>query len=669
MNRLLQFLSPALQKFGKLKPKLEHLVNHTIFDTAAQIGVGFLAAFLLGIVGRYLWFWVTPIGIVGGTALAFYLGKRFLSASSTFFLTSVAFCLTSTIYYVLGQPMLILILALVAGLAVGGLCAWRLKGMGRKLLGFLAGLLIAPGLVVVVVLAMYCYILPVVHPFTVAGYNLAPVLSMLPTIGLLLLADLKQPRGRSSYYWLATPVLTALFCICFWPGHTYFGMFAFVVTAVGLSFYAFRERPTAKHPGRSHRPLMATVCVAALFCLDFFVSNTWQGMYDYQMANAVSVNVIDLDQLPATNNDRLVPKLAAFDYAAGNNPEQVTKLSTTPRPIVIADNAGVSHLFWELVRYPDIKQLQNRPGLFLTHLRALTGGCEGALLVDAGERGRFGKPIDTDFMFCDTSDFTRGAFYVRHPGATLMPGMIAMTKDGKPYFVLPFVNKVLQWGAMVPEVSGIMTISPWGFIQDMLPSQAAATFPGVSFVPSELARQYADLWAKDSSWWSKHVSGDQFEVSEVPTEGENGYPYWQDFKQIGLKGVLNFEPMGAQSNLWVRIGLFDRASLSMTLVKWDPTLSLTGPKQLMKYVATQSHVGLYNVTGREPMIVVSPNHCLYIVAALTQHNSADVAYHGYSKNTVMDPHGQDYVDVDTRAEVDAAVSGTNASCTLLTAAH
>ncbi|MFX6254382.1 hypothetical protein ABTF84_19660, partial [Acinetobacter baumannii] len=94
------------------------------------------------------------------------------------------------------------------------------------------------------------------------------------------------------------------------------------------------------------------------------------------------------------------------------------------------------------------------------------------VLVDAGERGRYGEPIKTEFLLGDESPFALGAFYARHPGATPQPGMIALTADQEAYVVIPFVNKELQLGAMIPDVSGVMVISPNGFIQDMLPSQA-----------------------------------------------------------------------------------------------------------------------------------------------------------------------------------------------------
>jgi hypothetical protein len=357
--------------------------------------------------------------------------------------------------------------------------------------------------------------------------------------------------------------------------------------------------------------------------------------------------------------------VAAGDYCRTSNQEQVTTISTSPFPLVVKDSQGVNQFYWECIRHPDTAYLRNNPGVYLTHLIALTGGVNGAVLANAGDRGRYGEPINTNFVFGDESPLAVGAFYARHPGATRYPGMIALTEAGDAYFIVPFTNKVLQTGAMIPELSGVMVLSPMGFIQDMLPSEAAAKFPGVHFMPSELVHDYAAVWGSSAHSLLKIFDASrQLELSELASESGNQQPFWEDFQagadgsKSSLKGVLYFEPAGSQANAWVRIGLFDRANLAMTVVHVEG-LNLTGPKQLAAGAAIAAHPGLNQVTSREPLLEVSTNHCIYVLTALLQQTNA--AYHGYSANNLVDGHGHRYQDVNSRADITAAMAEREAS--------
>ncbi|MDR3613754.1 MAG: hypothetical protein P4L53_09305 [Candidatus Obscuribacterales bacterium] len=658
MNKLLNWFTTAGGAIGRYLPvsRAVPAFNHDTLVKCEQGVLGVLLAFVLGLVGRYLPFYITPAVLVVAAGGAYYLGRKFAVASLTFLTVAV-------LYYFLVQPAIVLVLcALLAVLAAGGAAYLAPGAIWRKVVAALLALFLAPAVVFGAYYVLYTTVLPAVHPLTIHVYNLWPVLSMIPTLAIIGYSSIRQKTSTANYYWLTTPVLAALFVACFWPAHSYIGMTLVIATAVALSVLAFLGRTGDAQGIAAHRTFLAATAVGGVFCLVYFVSNVSQTIYDYQMANAVSITEIDASALDATNNNRLVPRLAASDYCAGNNQETITTISKTPRPIVINDGpGGASRFYWECVRHPDLAAIQNRKGLFLSHPLALTGGTQGAVLVDAGERGRYGEPIKTEFLFGEESVFAMGAFYARHPGATPQPGMIALTADQDAYVVIPFVNKELQLGSMIPDLSGVMTISSHGFIQDLLPSQAAAKFPGVAFVPSDLARQYADLWAHDSSFWAKHITGNQLELSENPTDAgnANASPYWQDFKHWGLKGVVNFEPIGTQQNSWVRIGLFDRASLSMTVVQIE-SLNLTGTKQLVLNAANASHPGLFNVTARDPLISVSKNHCIYVLAALMQQTNP--AYHGYSRNTLADGHGQHYDDVDSQADVDKILDNLDSSC-------
>jgi hypothetical protein len=660
------------------------VLNHKALVAFEQLVGGFIAAILLCLVGHYLPAWATPIGIGAGALLGWRLGSRAYVASA-------AFLFTSLLYYFLGQPVIVLLLVACLGLAASAFTFWRVRSglpVGKLLSLFVRGpfwiraigaivaflcssfvirtvaalivLVLVPTITLGIYYAAYTLVSAETFAYSQTMQSLLPLLSMIPTFIIVSYYHWRQPLDRKTAHWMVTPALAALFCICFWPSNTYIGMAIVSATAIALSVYAYIDRPDGSRTTRSHRSYCAVVAAGAVFSLIFVVSNNWRVMYNYQMANTPDVQVVDASQLDITENNRLVPRVAATDYCKGNNQETVTTISQSPHPIVIKDGPkGEERFYWECIRHPDTDALKIRPTLLLSHPYALTGGAQGAVLVDAGERGRYGEPITTEFVFGEDSIFTRGAFYWRHPGAIPQPGMIALTEDHQAYVVIPFVNKVLQWGAMVPELSGVMTISPSGFIQDLLPSQAAAKFPGVVFNPSDLERQYADVYGHDSSFWSIFVTGNQYEVSEIADEGGNAYPYQEDFKNSGLKGVINFEPVGSQQNSWVRIGLFDRATLSMKLVKVD-ALKLTGPKQLVLNATNAAHPGLFQVTAREPLLTVAPNRCIFILASLMQQGNA--SYHGYSKNTLTDGHGQHYDDVDSKEQVDSLLSSVGSSC-------
>jgi hypothetical protein len=663
-------------------------LNQSALLTFEQLIGGFTAAILLCLIGHYLPFWVTPVALLAGGAIGWRRGSRLYLATATFLATGV-------LYYFLGQPVLVLYLVAFMGVSAAGFTFWRVRWglpvgklvtlLGRgpfwlrligtfvsiicskfvvRSLAALTVLVLVPTVTFGIYYAAYTMVAPGMISYSQGLQPLLPLLSMIPTLLIASYYHFRQPLDRKSSYWIVTPVLATLFCVCFWPAHTHFGMAVVLLTAITLSVYAFVDRPNGASSKRSHGSYTALLTAGAVFSLLYIVSNSWQGFYNYQMANAVDVQEEGAGGLEQTVNNRLVPRIAAPDYCMGNNQETVTTISSSPHPIVIKNGPnGADRFYWECIRHPDATALKDRPTLLLSHPLVLTGGAQGAMLVDAGERGRYGEPITTEFVFGEDSIFTRGAFYWRHPGAIPQPGMIALTEDHQAYVVIPYTTKVLQWGAMVPAVSGVMTISPSGFIQDLLPSQAAAKFPGVVFNPSDLERQYADKWGHYASFWSMFVTGEQYEVSEIAAGTGNAYPYQEDFKNIGLKGVINFEPVGTQQNSWVRIGLFDRATLSMKVVRVDD-LKLTGPKQLLLNAANARHPGLFQVTAGEPLLAISPNRCIFLLVSLMQ--QGNTSYHGYSSNTITDGHGQHYNDVDSEAEVDNLLASVGNSCVTAT---
>lgn len=611
-----------------------------------QIGAAMLFAALIGLVGRFLPFWAEgAVLLVSGVAAWWCLDYKYRVGA----LSLVAM---SAFYFLLGQPILALGAVAAGSLGAAGYAGWRVEGGAMKRVSVAIATAVGSAAVMLGIYAgFYLYVLPAIHPVTVWFFNISPAVSVVSTLAILAYVSVRQPVGKTSLYWLATPVLALLFCLFFWPSKSYIAMGVVVIAAVLLSWQAFQHRPTYEKTERSHTPLMTASALGLAFCAWFWLANSWTWLYHYQMANAISVTQIE--KLPATTNTRLVPLIAAQDFCAQGNDQSFTDVGTEAHPIVIKKD-GEEKMYWQCLRHPT---------RFAGHsLLYLTGGIEGVVLADAGSKGRFGSPLDVNFIFGESSLFTKGAFYARHPGSQMQSGLVGRREDGTYALLIPYTSKVPQWGGMVPDLSGVMVISQWGFIQDYTPDAARKAFPGVALYPSSLARQYAELWAAESSLYAKHWSGNLLKVSEASQDGDNLYPFWQSF-ETGMYGVIPFEPVGQNQTALKAVGLIDPVDGSMKIFRTESvkvrdvtgqnqTGDLPGPKQIVANVAL-SHPGLNGVKTVEALLVVSPDGHIYWVTALLQSNTK--TNHGYSMNVLYDGHASGFWDVDSTAKVNSIV--------------
>lgn len=645
------WLTGSLAKVKELVPANMALANSAntsaIVLNCEQVGAALLISALVGLVGRFLPFWMEGAALVAaGVATWWFFDYKYRVGA-------VALVASSAFYFFLGQPIVVLAGTAVCGAVLGVVVAVRTEGgFAKRAILALLTLILSTALIIGVYALFYLYILPAVHPLTVWFYNISPAASVVTTLAVTGYASFRQPTGRGTLYWMATPILALSFCLYFWPSHSYVAMVVTAAVGLGLSAFAFFDRATEDKSERSHRTFFVTAAVGGVFLAWFFIANNWTWLYHYQMANAISVTTID--HLPATTNTRLVPLIAARDFCAQGNDRSFTDVGGDANPIVIQKD-GEERMFWQCLRHPT---------RFAGHaLLYTTGGIEGVVLADAGSKGRFGAPLDVNFIFGEQSIFTQGAFYARHPGSVAQPGLVGRTPEGEYYLLIPYVSKVPHWGGMVPELSGVMVVSQWGLIQDYTAAAAARAFPGVPLYPSALARQYAELWAAESSLWAKHWSGEMLEVSEVSQDGDNLYPFWQSFT-TGLKGVIPFEPVGKNQTALKAIGLIDPVTGDMEIFhanvaegkdvsSGNQQTDLPGPKQIVANVAL-SHPGLNQVKTVEPLLVVSPSGHIYWLTALMQANSQQ--NHGYALNVLYDGHAGGHWDVNSTAEVNAIIA-------------
>jgi phage shock protein PspC (stress-responsive transcriptional regulator) len=288
----MKWISNLLSSLQGASTRLPFLKN---FGSSAAVAIeqgleGFLAFMFFALIQRYVpySYIVTPVAIVILAGLARWrLWQGYKVGACTFIGLSVFF-------YFLSQPMALIILSgLIAVVAAGLAAYYTQKRWYVRVAAALLALVLAPVVAASVYLVLWLLVLPAVHPLTIWTWNIAPLLSNISTLAILAYCTLRQRDGQHPKYWLATPVLSALFCVCFWPSHSYIGMGASVLTAVALSVYAFINRPTDNGPGRPERSFAAATVAAVAFSGLFLLSNGWQWLYNYQMASAISISEID----------------------------------------------------------------------------------------------------------------------------------------------------------------------------------------------------------------------------------------------------------------------------------------------------------------------------------------------------------------------------------------
>ena len=638
-------------------------LNHKMWVVMEQLCLAFLAACATGYPLNFApWYvglsWLVVVGLLFG--LDAWRGKKL----ANYRLATGSYLAMSVFYFSLGQPFFPLVSAGVFGLVGGVMAARRFGGgaaakIGLFLVGTIVGAVLSAGLYAV----LLDFVLPLVHPTMIAAWNIGPALVQLPMLALFGYCAVRQPKDRASKFWFVYPAVSALFLLFFWPSNSYLAQVVGVIFAIALCVYAYIGRFTgaprddsASNAGlvgktvgllKPHRQSNCALTLAAVgsvaFTLLFWVTNASQGIIDYQMANAVSVTRTTVLPTSSETAFRLVPYVAATDYCASGNGAQFSNLQEAAQPVIVPDSEGKLRYYWVCGRYPKRFQFD------LGHLIYATGGMEGAIMVKAGERGIDTEPMNTDFVFSDLSVWARGAFFARHPVSTPL-GAIPYHMEHGDVILVPYVSKVLQWGSMVPEASGVMVLSPLGFFQDYLPMQAEHYFPGARINPADMARKYAELWGHSRSVWQTHLGGDLFEVSEFASNGaqaEHGYPFWSMYKDIGMKGFIPFEPYGKQQNIISQIGLFDNDKLEMTVVDVS-RLNLAGPRKFLARLQT-IHPGLFNSKLIEAQGFFTPDGKIFWLLALVNPSVND--NHGYASNVIVDCKGEETADVKSGDEL------------------
>jgi len=245
---------------------------------------------------------------------------------------------------------------------------------------------------------------------------------------------------------------------------------------------------------------------------------------------------------------------------------------------------------------------------------------------------------------------------------------------------------------MVPTLGGVMAVSPWGFVEDYTVAEAARAFPGTFLYPSELARQYADVWGKRTI--GKMVSRSLLEVSEPPQAAQGGmsnpYPYGID-TEAGRKYFIPYEPQGKAGTAMSDVAFFDGATgdsdVEILHVADSDQVgehnalghrSIQGPKELLEKSANVVQ-GHFQLTAIEPIIVVTKAGRLYFITANMGPDKTK-SNHDYQGDTLSFANGEPQWVITSSADaerdiaeheklLDAALTPTPAPAAIAPAAH
>jgi hypothetical protein len=620
--------------------------------------IGVAVAFCLLACGRFLPFWAIPMMVAVSAGAAFKAVPKLRTGIA-------AYAIAAALIYLFYQPVTYLWIAVLAALVLAVLLSlrfhphefiWRSWDSWQRWLRVVVLGLVAWAVAFAAIVSVYlaaCLLLPWLAPVMLHLYNISPPLVVAIIVAVIAYSSLRQPIGKMSWYWLITPALGVAFCGVYWPSHSHLTAAIMILTAVALTAVAFVDRQRAGKTKRSLLLVKTSTTVGTAFALFFVFANTNAWFYRFAFANTLTVTSIE--QAPVTVNNQLVWVGAARDYCAGENHSGFTDLGN-PTIIFMDDpKSGQRKAYWQCLSHPT-----NLPvfGLLFNPLKA-TGGISQVVMADAGERGRGGFPQPVDFIFGDKSVFTRSAFTARHPGSEMQPAVAARADNGIWYLLIPYTTRVMQWGAMVPDLTGVMVVSQDGFIRDYLPEQARAAFPGVPFVPDELAREYVIAYAQDSNLLAKYgATHSLLEVSEFPgvAKGTIDYPVWQDCGPVdGIKGVFPMEPKGGEQNANTHIVYFDPVALRIE-VQDVTNQGLIGPRFVAVNTAA-AKFGVYrDARLARALLSVGSDHKVNWLISLVQPPAQQQTYHGYAGNVVATGNGQNIEFVTSEAEVDVVLN-------------
>ncbi len=351
-----------------------------------------------------------------------------------------------------------------------------------------------------------------------------------------------------------------------------------IFVAVGLlPAGIFAARALSKRGKTLSRKAVSITFVVYLALLGWVVTaNVSPTVIHWQMAS--SLDPLNLDQVPHTRDNRIVARSTAAKYVK-NSIQDNRLVGAQPHLVREIGQDGKTVMWWQ------------SPLAYNVWYAAPFGSVNSVVRINAEDANmnvdvKAGK--DAFFFFGDESWVTELLFRVTHPFSERAETVYWQHENGEWVMLISSVSYSPTWTlTMVPTLSGVMELGPYGFFSKHSVSEAAEKFEGAALYPPALARSYAEAYATFHRGlfnpWTSQL--ELFEISEPPLDPQktetNRFPYYQDFDQLGLELVVGLEPHGGSLT---RVLLFNGVTGRASIYAVPNAARINGPSKALANV-------------------------------------------------------------------------------------
>lgn len=443
------------------------------------------------------------------------------------------------------------------------------KRFTLRLLAFFGGIILSLAYSV----AMHLIVAPLAYEVSLPVWDWAPIL-VLVTLGTLASYVIfkKSPSGMKDFVkahsavWVLVPAVAAAiwfvmyhYVVPFVKGTNIGGevwntwVVVFVLVLAAVANFWLTGLATSKLSTGIRWDARVWVLVSALASV-FWHTNTDPAIKEWQTAK--SLNPEFIKELADTENNRILPRYTAYNFIQTANSSTIPLVASQPH-ILMQD--GV--LDWQSH----------------FHVNVLWGQiCDTVtrvVQIEADETTRNPHPHDTVIVCSSQSWLMQGTFKFRHPFAKQGTHIYWKDKQGNWLTLIPYTSKrPTVWGTMVPYLSGVMVVTPWGYVSDYSVDEANQAFPGAPFFPTDIARELVKTYGKwHGGFIGRGLTGaGALEISEDAEKDvknqdafmeelqNNKFPFLQKFQdRTNLQLVFALEPAYQNAQGLSEIVMFD----------------------------------------------------------------------------------------------------------------
>jgi len=384
----------------------------------------------------------------------------------------------------------------------------------------------------------------------------------------------RKSRIRSPRFWLKSLALFALAYLIAVP-------FVHPLLVMGWSIMPIIALPLIGIPGglliarKFRKTGISVVTLAVLLTVGVTAVNFTDWFVDSQIAAYIKPTKVT--SMPMSVNNRLLPRPTALHYAENSNTDNRLRVG---RPHLIADPKS-DKMFWQVPLHYEV------------WYGTILGSTGSVARIDAGSTGQKAEAMpDSGFLYGDESWVANLFFKWLHPFSEKAEVVYWQKDDGSWVILTSYVSYSPTWtGAMIPVVKGVMEISQNGMVHNYSINEASVRYPGAALFPENLARRYAEAYAKYKhgllNYWV--YQKDLQSLSEDPSlpkeeTGGNRPPFFQEFEGLGLQLVAPMEPNGNSSSALTEVIFFDGITGKARTFSPTHMPPLNGPRQAFKNV-------------------------------------------------------------------------------------